>query len=142
MIFPDWQSPHSARQAALPPFREWAVDWAAGALHLKDGEPYTVTGDEALRTWIRLALDPRSRRFCASAHSHSYGNELQELLGHCRDEGIRNSQLRRAITETLLTCPYIRTVGVFSFSAQGSRVSVSFTVGTVYYSIDMEVDLT
>ena len=50
MIFPDWgTAPDTAPEAALPLFREWAVDWENGCFALRRGEPYLVSGDEALK---------------------------------------------------------------------------------------------
>ena len=52
MIFPDWgTAPDTAPEEALPLFREWAVDWENGCFALRRGEPYLVSGDEALKIW-------------------------------------------------------------------------------------------
>ena len=63
MIFPDWGTAPETNKSPLPLFREWAVDWESGALALRDGEPYTVEGDEAVKVWVRLALDARCARW-------------------------------------------------------------------------------
>ena len=82
MIFPDWgTAPAQETEEALPLFREWAVDWDTGAFALRDGKPYLVSGDEALKLWITKALNPESRRFFYTAWSWDYGNELETLLG-------------------------------------------------------------
>ena len=139
MNYDDWGA--GASGAALPLFREFAVDWDAGTLALRDGEPYTVEGAEALQIWMRLALAAENRRFAYSAHSHDYGNELSGLLGQCRDEGIRNAELRRRITEALTVCPYILGAEDFTFRTEGSSVTAAFTVRTVYHSMNWEVAL-
>ena len=105
MIFPDWGTAPETNESPLPLFREWAVDWESGALALRGGEPYTVEGDEAVKLWVRLALDARCARWRYSAHSGDYGNELAALLGRSGDAGIRESLLKMTITETLLVCP-------------------------------------
>ena len=57
MIFPDWGTvPDTAPEEALPLFREWAVDWENGCFALRRGEPYLVSGDEALKIWVTRAL--------------------------------------------------------------------------------------
>ena len=64
MIFPDWgTAPDTAPEEALPLFREWAVDWENGCFALRRGEPYLVSGDEALKIWVTRALRPESQRF-------------------------------------------------------------------------------
>ena len=141
MIFPDWGTAPNEQSRPLPLFREWAVDWQKGALALRDGEPYTVTGTEALKIWVRLALAPECRRFACSAHSHDYGNELETLMGRCADSGIRDSQLRRMVRDALLVNPYITGVDGFSVTQTGDTVQVACTVRTVYDSFETEVSL-
>ena len=140
MIFPDWGTAPETKESPLPLFREWAVDFGSGTLALRDGEPYTVEGAEAVKVWVRLALDVRCTRWRYSAHSPDYGNELAALLGRTDDAGIRESLLRRGITEALLVCPYVTGVEGFAIEQAGSRVTVRFTVRTVYDSFDTEVE--
>ena len=134
MIFPDWgETPgNTPEEAALPLFKEWAVDWDGKAFALRDGEPYLVSGDEALKIWVTRALRPESQRFRYTAWSADYGNELAALLGGCVDQGILESQVRQYVRDALLVSPYIREVDGFSFSKTGSRVVARFTVHTVY----------
>ena len=133
MIFPDWgETPETASEAALPLFIEWAVDWDGKSFALRDGQPYLVSGGEALKIWVTRALRPESERFRYTAWSAGYGNELALLLGGCVDQGILESQVRQYVREALLVSPYIREVDGFSFAKTGSRVEARFTVHTVY----------
>lgn len=138
MLFPDWNTTQT-KNAALPLAREWAVDFDTGELLRRDGEPYTVTGDEAVKIWVKLALDAKCVRFCFSAHSHDYGNELGALFGRSMDSGILESELKRRITDALCVCPYITGAEDFAFETQGSGVTAHFTVKTVYNSFETEV---
>lgn len=140
MIFPDWGSaPAQEQETPLPLFTEWAVDWDAGCFALRNGSPYTVTGRDALKIWVHRAVHPESRRFLHSAYSADYGNQLLELMGTGEDRGILENRMRREIREALAVSPYIRSVDAFSFSRKGSRVTVSFTVHSVYEDFDEEV---
>ena len=134
MIFPDWgETPETvSEEAALPLFQEWAVDWENQSFALRNGRPYLVSGDEALKIWVTKALRPESERFRYTAWSADYGNELALLLGGCVDQGILESQVRQYVREALLVSPYIREVDGFSFSKKGSKVEVHCTVHTVY----------
>ena len=133
MIFPNWgETPETASEAALPLFIEWAVDWDGKSFALRDGQPYLVSGGEALKIWVTRALRPESERFRYTAWSAGYGNELALLLGGCVDQGILESQVRQYVREALLVSPYIREVDGFSFAKTGSRVEARFTVHTVY----------
>lgn len=143
MIFPDWGVTPTNEAQRLPLCTEWAMDWETGSFALRDGKPYTVTGNDALRIWVRLALQPENYRFRFSAHSADYGNQLSHLLGRCGD-GVWESQACRDIQETLLVSPYIRAVDGFSVTRTGSKAVIAFTVHTVYdhFSETTEVDLT
>ena len=140
MIFPDWGAQTAETVGTeLPLYTEWAVDWDAGAFALRDGRPYTVTGDEALRIWVRYALDPGNVRFLYTAHSSQYGNQLTARMAEQGD--ILESLLRREIRETLLVSPYITAVDGFAFTHQGSRLTARFRVGTVYGGFDTETEV-
>lgn len=133
MIFPDWGiAPTQSGSQALPLYKEWAVDLDNSTFFLRNGQPYLVSGAEALKIWVACALHPDSRRFLYSAHSTDYGNEFAALVGKCMDGGILESQLRRCIREALLVSPYITEVDGFSFSQKGSQVTVYCTVHTIY----------
>jgi len=132
MIFPDWGAAPVPAETELPLFTEWAVDWDKGRFAEKNGRFYTVTGTEALKIWVYRALRLESGRFCYTAWSWDYGNELGTLLGGCVDRGVLESRLRQYIREALLASPYIKAVDGFSFSREGSRVEVRFRVHSVY----------
>ena len=142
MIFPDWGAAQAEQTAQeLPLYTEWAMDWDAGAFALRHGRPYTVTGDEALRIWVRCALHPGSQRFLCSAHSAEYGNQLAACMAEQSGRDILESLLRREIRETLLVSPYITAVDGFAFTRQGSRLTARFRVGTVYGNFTRESEV-
>lgn len=142
MIFPDWgSSPVQRAEAPLPLFTEWAVDWESGTFDTRDGDFYTVTGDEALQIWVWRVLQPEIERFRYTAWSHDYGNELGQLLGGVTDQGILESLLRQYIREALLVSPYITEADGFSFSKSGSAVEVRFTVHTVYHEFTQKLEV-
>ena len=142
MIFPDWGGAAAESETeALPLYTEWAVDWGSGAFALRNGRPYTVTGDEALKIWIRSALHPESVRFLYSAHSADYGNQLAEYLSQRAEQGILESLVEREVRETLLVSPYITEVEGFSFVRSGSRLTACFNVKTVYGNVTMESEV-
>ena len=142
MIFPDWgaQTAENGEQA-LPLYTEWAVDWDGGAFALRDGKPYTVTGDEALRIWVRYALHPENVRFLYSAHTAEYGNQIAACMAERSGGDILESLLRREIRETLLGSPDITAVDGFAFTYQGSRLTARFRVRTVYGGFQTETEV-
>lgn len=142
MIFPDWGAQTAEKaDTELPLYTEWAVDWDGGAFALRDGKPYTVTGDEALRIWVRYALDPGNVRFLYTAHTAQYGNQLSACMAEQAGGDILESLLRREIRETLLVSPYITAVDRFTFTRQGSRLTARFRVETVYGNFTSESEV-
>ena len=142
ILFPDWGT-HTAEAGGreLPLYTEWAVDWDKGAFALRSGKPYTVTGNDALKIWVRCALHPENVRFLYTAHTAEYGNQLAERMAEQGGRDIMESLLRREIRETLLVSPYITAVDGFAFSRQGSRLTARFRVHTVYGGFDTETEV-
>lgn len=122
--------------AELPLFKEYAVDWDNKTLLLKDGRPYLLTGNEALKVWIYKALHPQTQLFKYNAYSDNYGNEFNNLISRFVNTDIKHAELQRIISEALLVNPYILNLSDFVFSQIGSKMTIEFTVQTVYGKID------
>lgn len=122
--------------AELPLFKEYAVDWDNKTLLLKDGRPYLLTGNEALKVWIYKALHPQTQLFKYNAYSDNYGNEIMNLISRFVNTDIKHAELQRIISEALLVNPYILNLSDFVFSQIGSKMTIEFTVQTVYGKID------
>lgn len=118
--------------ADLPLFKEYAIDWDNNTLLLKDGRPYLITGNEALKVWIYKALHPQTQLFKYNAYSDNYGNEFMNLISRFVNTDTKRAELQRIITEALLVNPYILNLSEFKFSQIGSKMTIEFTVQTVY----------
>lgn len=122
--------------ADLPLFKEYAVDWDNKTLLLKDGRPYLLTGNEALKVWIYKALHPQTQLFKYNAYSDNYGNEYMSLISRFVNTDIKHAELQRITSEALLVNPYILNLSDFSFLQIGSKMTIEFTVQTVYGKLD------
>lgn len=129
-IFPFTSDIEEPKKEQLPIFREMAYDYEHNRLLRRNGKTYQVERDEALKIWIWKAL--KTKRFVWTAYSRSYGTEIENVLGSCRDRSILESEIRRHITETLMVCPYLQQLTDFSFAYEGARIGVSFTVISIY----------
>lgn len=126
-----------AQQGSLPLLREAAVDFATGQPVLQaDGTFRLVTGLEAVKVWVWRALQPDNCRYRYSAHTESYGNQFHLLAGKALPYA--ESRLAAMIRDTLLVCPYITGVELFSFTWEGSTLRAAFTVRTVYGEMTAE----
>lgn len=111
-------------------FREYAYDFEHNRLKLRDGRPYLIEGNEALKVWIFKAL--HTTRFRHVAYSPSFGNEVESVIGRTMDPGILSSELQRFVIEALMVNPYIEELNNFKFTRSGSHLAVEFDVTTVY----------
>lgn len=128
-------------ESTLPRLREAAVDFSTGQPLLDEtGDFRYVSGLEAVRVWVWRALQSDNVRFAFSAHTDSYGNQLYTLLGKAMPEA--ESRLAGLVRETLLVCPYIKSVEGFSFSREEGRLTAAFTVRTVYGELKAESEAT
>lgn len=118
--------------ADLPLFKEYAVDWDNETLLLKDGRPFLISGNDALKVWIYKTLHPQTQLFKYNAYSDNYGNEIMNLISRFVNTDIKRAELQRIISEALLVNPYILNLSEFKFSQIGSKMTIEFTVQTVY----------
>lgn len=129
------------KEAALPRLVEVAVDFNTGQpLMEENGEFRFVSGLEAVRVWVWRALQADNVRFAYSAHTGSYGNQLNLLTGRSLPEA--ESRLAGLVREALLVCPYIKGVERFTFTREEARLTAAFTVRTVYGELTAESEAT
>lgn len=129
-IFPFTSDIDEPKKEQLPVFREMAFDYGKNRLLRRNGKTYRVEKDEALKIWIWKAL--KTKRYIWPAYSKTYGTEIETVMGSCRDRSIQESEIKRHVTETLMVCPYLQQLTDFSFTYEGARIGVSFTVISVY----------
>lgn len=120
----------NSKTEALPLFQEYAYDFDNNRLKLRDGCPYLIEGNEALKVWIFKAL--HTTRFRHVAYSPSFGNEIESVIGRTMDPGILNSEVQRFVIEALMVNPYIEELNNFQFTKTNSHLAVEFDVTTVY----------
>lgn len=121
----------------LPVIKEYAWDFDNNDFLLKDGRFQIVEGNEAIKIWIWKAL--HSQRYRYLAYSWDYGHELEELIGQGLSEEATKSESERYINEVLLVNEYITNVSITDISIDGSKISINFTVTTIYGEVSMNV---
>ncbi len=120
-----------SNERKLPVFQEYAYDFEKNCLKTSGGHTYLVKKDEALKVWLYYVL--RVARYRYAAHSHEYGNELEELIGTAGNREILESEIMRYIKEAVMVCPYIQEISDFEFlwGAEG-RCTACFKVTSIY----------
>lgn len=97
----------------------------------------TVDGIEAIKQAIYLMLN--IERYNYMIFSWNYGVEIKDLIGLETD--FVYSELKRRIEEALTQDDRIKSVDAFSFVKDKGKVTVSFTVHTIYGDIDEEKEV-
>jgi hypothetical protein len=121
----------------LPVPKEYAWDFENNNFILKDGKFIIVEGTEAIKIWVWKSLN--AKRFKYLAYSWDYGHELEDLIGQGLSREALSSEVERYLNECLEINPYISDVTDIAFDIDGSKVSISFKVITIYGEVDISV---
>lgn len=126
----------TATGSGLPLLTDVAIDPSTGLPAEEEGQLTLLSGQQALRQWVRFALDPASRRFAYAAHTAAYGNEFERLMGCPTPEA--ESRLPELIRQALGVHPYITAVTDLSVEAKDGCLTAAFTLETVYGPMEYE----
>ena len=81
----------------------------------------------------------KTERFLYSIYSWEFGTELYELTGKPYSKALTESEAIRYIKEALLVNEYILDVNVSNIGFDGSKLTATATVTTVYGEVDVVV---
>ena len=121
----------------FPIYREIAWDFKRNIPILENGDFKIVEGNEAIKVWCYKAL--KTERFLYSIYSWEFGTELYELTGKPYSKALIESEAIRYIKEALLVNEYILDVNVSNVGFNGSKLTATATVTTVYGEVDVVV---
>lgn len=119
-----------AAKKSLPRFIDVKWDAAAHVPVISRGEPVMASGIEALIGWAERAL--QTQRYAEECRSWQYGCEIGQLIGRPWRREAVISEARRYIVECLTANPYITSIDDIAIGFEGSTLTVSFTMQTVY----------
>lgn len=125
------------KREALPVCRDGAWDFVRDRPVFAAGEPVMVEGAQAVAVWCYHAL--RAARYRNPARSFGYGCELERLVGRPYSEDVKRAEAARYITEALEVSPYVEGVSVEDLKFEGSTLSGTVRVRTVYGEVSVDV---
>lgn len=114
----------------LPLFQEYAYDFEADELELRNGSTYLVSENNALQIWVYKALYTNRYRYIA--YTRDFGVEFWSMVGSANSSDVVKSELQRYIIEALMVNPYILELSKFEMSVVGSSLAVGFDCLTIY----------
>ena len=124
-LFPLIDAPDSsAMSAALPLAREVAWDFVQDQPIWRSGRA------DAVLVWAWNCI--HTERFAHDVFTSDYGQDLSGLIGQPYGDEVRQSEAIRKLREALLVNPYITAVDQVSARFEGTLLTVSFTMHTIY----------
>lgn len=136
-LFPIIQPQTEAQANELPIYREVAWDYKTNTPIWRGGNPYVVTGADAVLSWIYRALQVVRYRY--GIYTWDYGNECETLIGTAYTDDLKQAEAARYVRECLEVNPYIEDVSRVSVSFDGEIISISCTVMTIYGEVSVNV---
>lgn len=136
-LFPSIQ-PQLLEEEVMKIPQEVKWDFISDTPVFKNKNPVIISENEAIKVWIWNALKTARKRFVI--FTHDYGNDFEELIGQPYSESIKQMEAKRYLEECLLINPYIQSVNNVDVSFQDDKLTISFSVTTLYGSIEMVGD--
>lgn len=120
-----------------------SFNFDTGEFNMKDGKPVELNGIEALKMWIKKVLKTEKHKFkiyISTDSEYSYGVTVREYINNSNlPYNFKIAEIQREITESLMVNNSINAVSNFNFERNKRTLTISFTVNSVYGTIDEEV---
>lgn len=129
-LFPQLGELEASPAAGLPLYMDAAWDYERDAPVFAGGNPVTVSGLEAVKSWAWRAI--RTARYRFSIFSWDYGCELDALVGQPYREDTKLQEAKRYVTEALTVNPYITSASVTAAAFSGDALHLTVELSTVY----------
>ena len=131
--FPFVGTGSASKNAYLPLFTMYSWDFEKDCfIYDGDGKHILLEGNDALKVWIYKAL--RTQRGVYLAYTWNYGADLKKFIGKIMGVQERKSELRREITETLMTNAYIKSIDKMDLAETDYNrdLQINITLTTIY----------
>lgn len=114
---------------ASQPSKTWIIDKTQNQVSGMDN------GLESVRQAVEIALNVE--RFRWQIYNTDFGSELEGLIGE--DEAYITSEFPRIVTDALSVDSRVVSIDNWNFTRNGTTMTVSFSVHTVFGDIPQEV---
>ncbi|NFM12030.1 DUF2634 domain-containing protein [Clostridium botulinum] len=111
----------------IPLLKEYAIDFEKEEILIDDKGKFTIVeGLEAVKVRCFLALKIQRNRYLIYLN---VGNKLKSLIG--KDLDYINRNIKSMLEEALID-EYVKSIEDIKTSQEGNKVTVEFTINTVY----------
>lgn len=126
-----------AKGGGMPLFREVAWDFSSNTPIWRGGEPVYCTGAAAVLVWAWNTL--HAEKGLHDVFTRDYGLGIREgLTGKPYTEEVRQSEAVRYVREALLVLPYITAVEEVEVLFEGSTLTVTCRIQTIYGEVNVD----
>ncbi|WP_078410293.1 DUF2634 domain-containing protein [Priestia abyssalis] len=120
--------------------KSFLFDFEKGEFVLENGKMVELHGIDALKMWIEKVIQTEKFRF-EIYEGIDYGVTIEDLIGSNLPRAFIEAEIKREVTSSLETHPYIQDITNWQFVRNGKRMSVKFQVITVDGAFDQGVNL-
>ena len=120
-----------------PTYREIAWDFKKNEPIIENGEFKIVEGNEAIKTWVYLALLTPNKQY--PIYSWDYGSEVKELIGKNYTKALTKAEAQRLIEECLIINPYIVEVQVVDTDFKEATLTCDIKITTIYGDLEVSI---
>ena len=121
----------------FPLYREIAWDFKKNEPIIENGEFKIVEGNEAIKTWVYLALLTPNKQY--PIYSWDYGTEVKELIGKNYTKALTKAEAQRLIEECLIINPYIVEVQVVDAIFKENTLTCDIKITTIYGDLEVSI---
>ena len=137
-IFPFISPPPNLEESNnFPLYREVAWDFKKNEPIIENGEFKIVEGNEAIKTWVYLALLTPNKQY--PIYSWDYGTEVKELIGKNYTKALTKAEAQRLIEECLIINPYIVEVQVIDAIFKENTLTCDIKITTIYGDLEVSI---
>lgn len=137
-IFPFISPPPNLEESNnFPLYREIAWDFKKNEPIIENGEFKIVEGNEAIKTWVYLALLTPNKQY--PIYSWDYGTEVKELIGKNYTKALTKAEAQRLIEECLIINPYIVDVQVVDTYFKENTLTCDIKITTIYGDLEVSI---
>ena len=130
-------SPNLEESNNFPLYREIAWDFKKNEPIIENGEFKIVEGNEAIKTWVYLALLTPNKQY--PIYSWDYGTEVKELIGKNYTKALTKAEAQRLIEECLIINPYIVDVRVVDTYFKENTLTCDIKITTIYGDLEVSI---
>ncbi|WP_456273636.1 DUF2634 domain-containing protein [Bacillus sp. AK031] len=131
----------TSNEQPFVPGKSFLFDFETGEFVFINGKMVEITGKEALKQWIHKTVLTARQRFLVYIDNPEHGIRAEDLIGTNYPADFINKSMENELTGALLVNKEIISLTNFSAVKSEGKLSVLFTVNSIYDTFQEEVTI-